>query len=556
MSVDFNSDLLHQVRSECLLSQRSFILQLQGKLALDSASFLQWLSEISLFPIKSMQELHASTPDFTALNFTDCLHNDSVVVREKGQKLQVVIADPFNSQLLDRLLNQISEPFDFQIAHQSDIQAYLSKQEGSQRAMQSWSEDEAAQVNYGDKVEVISLQSITENSSSIVKLVHATLYDALKAGASDIHLETVGTGLVVKYRIDGILVKISAAQGIDTADQVISRLKVMSELDISERRVPQDGRFKIISGSRPIDFRVSIMPSIFGEDAVLRVLDKQNLTNELEGLSLDLLGYSGDTLNKLRKLCNEPYGMVLVTGPTGSGKTTTLYAAITEINHGTEKIITIEDPVEYQISGILQIPVNEKKGLTFARGLRSILRHDPDKILVGEIRDSETAEIAIQSALTGHLVFTTVHANNVFDVLGRFTHMGIDPYSFVSALNGILAQRLVRLNCPDCIVVDTPDADLIESSGLTKELAGNFNFMAGKGCGKCRGSGYRGRKAIAELLILNDELREMIVNKASVRAIKEVAASQKVQFLRQAAIELVKNGETTLEEINRVTFVE
>lgn len=329
----------------------------------------------------------------------------------------------------------------------------------------------------------------------------------------------------------------------------------MSELDIAERRVPQDGRFKVSIQGREIDFRVSIMPSIFGEDAVLRILDRQALSDQVEGLTLNQLGFNSAAITTLRRLSSEPYGMLLVTGPTGSGKTTSLYAAISEVNKGNDKIITIEDPIEYQLPGVLQIPVNEKKGLTFARGLRSILRHDPDKIMVGEIRDSETAQIAIQAALTGHLVFTTVHANNVFDVIGRFSHMGVDPYSFVSALNGIAAQRLVRLLCPHCTVDERPSDESIAESGIDLAEAAAFNFRSSKGCGQCRGSGYRGRNAIAEILILNDEIRELIVAQEPIRKIKGAAQNNGTKFLREAALDMVKNGLTSLEEVNRVTIV-
>jgi general secretion pathway protein E len=339
------------------------------------------------------------------------------------------------------------------------------------------------------------------------------------------------------------------------AERIISRIKVMAELDIAERRVPQDGRFKVSLKGREVDFRVSIMPSIFGEDAVLRILDKQALADEFQGLRLEALGVDPASMAWLRKLANEPYGMLLVTGPTGSGKTTTLYAILSEIHRGNDKIITIEDPVEYQLPGILQIPVNEKKGLTFARGLRSILRHDPDKIMVGEIRDGDTAQIAVQSALTGHLVLTTVHANNVFDVIGRFLHMGVDPYSFTAALNGVMAQRLVRINCIHCSVEDRPDAALLANSGLNGDAVRSFSFKTGRGCGQCRGSGYRGRKAIAETMLLNDELRELIATRQPIRAIKDAARKLGTRDLREAALELVRGGETTLTEINRVTFV-
>ncbi|HET7199409.1 MAG TPA: GspE/PulE family protein, partial [Burkholderiales bacterium] len=405
-------------------------------------------------------------------------------------------------------------------------------------------------------IEDLSLRAISDESSEVVRLVRSTLRDALMIGASDIHMETVAAGLVIKFRIDGILSQIKFIQDAKQAEQAISRVKVLAELDITERRVPQDGRFKALDRGRAVDFRVSIMPNIYGEDAVLRVLDKQSLYESTQQqLSLDSLGFEEEDIRVLRRLSHEPYGMLLVTGPTGSGKTTTLYAAITEINNGQDKIVTIEDPVEYQLAGILQIPVNEKKGLTFARGLRSILRHDPDKIMVGEIRDPETANIAVQSALTGHLVFTTVHANNVFDVIGRFMHMSVDLFSFVSALNAILAQRLVRLVCPHCVEDYRPEAALLKESGLTEAQAGSFRFRLGRGCRECRGSGYKGRKAIAELMILNDEIRELITGRAPVRQLKEAARSSGTRFLRDAAFDAVKRGETTLQEINRVTFV-
>jgi general secretion pathway protein E len=368
-------------------------------------------------------------------------------------------------------------------------------------------------------------------------------------------MESTGSGLAIKYRIDGVLNQVGAVPGAEMAEQIISRVKVMAELDIAERRVPQDGRFKVRVKGREIDLRVSIMPSIFGEDAVLRILDKQTLADEFRGLRVDALGFDAATVAWLRKLAAEPYGMLLVTGPTGSGKTTTLYALLSEIHNGRDKIITIEDPVEYQLPGILQIPVNEKKGLTFVRGLRSILRHDPDKIMVGEIRDPETAQIAVQSALTGHLVFTTVHANNVFDVIGRFLHMGLDPYSFVSALNGVAAQRLVRITCAHCSVEERPSSSLLAASGLDPRQVESWQWRTGKGCGQCRGTGYHGRKAIAETLMLNDEMRELISSRQPVRAVKEAARKLGTRSLREAALELVSRGETTLEEINRVTFV-
>jgi general secretion pathway protein E len=358
---------------------------------------------------------------------------------------------------------------------------------------------------------------------------------------------------LIKFRIDGVLNRIGMVNNSQLAEQAVARIKVLAELDIGEKRIPQDGRFRVAAKGRDIDIRVSIMPSIHGEDAVLRVLDKKALTDSVQRLTLDSLGFDQRTIQLLRRLASEPYGMMLVTGPTGSGKTTTLYAALTEINHGEDKVITIEDPVEYQLPDVLQIPVNEKKGLTFAVGLRSILRHDPDKILVGEIRDPETAQIAVQSALTGHMVFTSVHANNTFDVIGRFMHMGVDPYNFVSSLTGVVAQRLLRQNCSHCAEPVRPDDTLLAESGIHDPQ--NYRFHAGRGCPQCRNTGYKGRRAVAEVLRLTDEIREMIVARASIRALKEQARLQGTRFLRDVALELVRDGHTTLQEVNRVTFV-
>jgi type IV pilus assembly protein PilB len=374
--------------------------------------------------------------------------------------------------------------------------------------------------------------------------------------ASDIHLESTGKGLMVKYRLDGVLHKAMGPVDKKFQPSIISRVKVMSELDISERRIPQDGRFKIKFKDKTIDFRVSIMPSIYGEDAVIRVLDKEHITQEFRDLRLDILGFGDNAVRHIRRMIREPYGMVLVTGPTGSGKTTTLYASVTEINTGKDKIVTIEDPVEYELMGVIQIPVNEKKGLTFARGLRSILRHDPDKIMVGEIRDAETAQIAIQAALTGHLVFTTVHANNVFDVIGRFIHMGIEPYNFVSAMNCILAQRLIRLICPRCKRSVKLSPEVLSASGIDPQKHGETTFYEGIGCDDCYNTGFRRRKGILEILDLSDEIRDMISSKRPLASIKKKALEEGMVPLRQVAVECALRGETTLDEINRVTFVE
>ena len=475
------------------------------------------------------------------------------LVARSGKSLLAVIADPFDAALRSWLEVRVPQALEWVLAPRAEIATYIARHEQSLRALDSAVAGSSVQVAAGTGVDNLSLASISQDSSPIVKLVHSTLYDALRAGASDVHLETVPNGLVVRYRIDGVLVQMAEVTGAEVSEQVVSRIKVMAELDIAERRVPQDGRFKVSIDGRAIDFRVSIIPSVFGEDAVLRVLDKRALTEKVHGLTLNSLGFDADTVTQLQRLSTLPYGMLLVTGPTGSGKTTTLYAAISETQTGNDKIVTIEDPVEYQLPGVLQIPVNEKKGLTFARGLRSILRHDPDKIMVGEIRDPETAQIAIQSALTGHLVFTTVHANNVFDVMGRFVHMGVDTYSFVAALSAILAQRLVRIVCEQCADSYVPSRRLLEESQLGIAAHASYEFRVGRGCKHCRGTGYRGRKAVGELLVLNDEIREAIISRAPVRQLKELAARSGVRLIRQSALELVRRGETTLEEVNRVT---
>jgi type IV pilus assembly protein PilB len=387
-------------------------------------------------------------------------------------------------------------------------------------------------------------------------LINSTIYTAIQRRASDIHIETQEDAVHVKYRIDGVLQPAMRPIAKRFHSAIISRIKVMAELDIAEKRVPQDGRFKLGVPGKTIDFRVSVMPSVHGEDAVIRILDKQSISEKFTELRLDILGFPELELRRFRKYIREPYGMVLVTGPTGSGKTTTLYAALAEIKTVEDKIITIEDPVEYQLRGITQIPINEKKGLTFARGLRSILRHDPDKIMVGEIRDPETAQIAIQSALTGHLVFTTVHANNVFDVLGRFLNMGVEAYQFISALNCVMAQRLVRRICDSCKRPMTVTAEALIEAAMDPELAKTHTFYEGAGCIDCGGTGYKGRMAICELLDLTDHIREMILDKRPISEIKRAAREQGMRFLRESAVERVLHGLTTLREVNKVTFVE
>ncbi len=527
--------------------------ELEGSTGLDADALAAALAHTFDYRLLTATQLDATSSAFDLLAAADAARRRCVVVREGGQAT-VVFCDPFDAALRPWLESRIGEPLKWALSTRGAIAAFVARHERSVRAIDSALQGAAETVGAGSQIDNLSLATISQDGSPVVKLVHSTVFDALRAGASDIHIETVGAGLVIRYRIDGVLVKIATVSGIEVSEQVISRIKVMSELDIAERRIPQDGRFKIAIDGRPIDFRVSIIPSVFGEDAVVRILDKQAITDQMKGLRLDGLGFDTRTVAGLRRLSLLPHGMLLVTGPTGSGKTTTLYAALSETNNGHDKIVTIEDPVEYQLPGVLQIPVNEKKGLTFVRGLRSILRHDPDKIMVGEIRDPETAQIAIQSALTGHLVFTTVHANNVFDVLSRFVHMGVDPYSFVSALNGILAQRLIRIICTQCAVAVAAPAQLVEEIGVADVAGGRrASYREATGCKHCRGTGYRGRKAIGELLLLNDELREAIVARVPVRQLKELAARAGVRLIRRAAIDLLQAGETTLEEVNRVT---
>jgi general secretion pathway protein E len=547
---------IEQARAAATTARRRLVEVLEAKLGLDPDEFVSRLGATLKIEVMRMEELRGAAPAFDVLPFSEGAQRGCALVRGEAGALWLVTDDPFSGEQQAWAEERIAQEFSWRLAHRGDLVAFLASHEETLRALDAVRAGATVVSEETRGVEDLSLKAISEESSEVVRLVRSTLRDALMIGASDIHMETIAAGLVIKFRIDGILSQIKFIQDAKQAEQAISRVKVLAELDITERRVPQDGRFKALDRGRAVDFRVSIMPNIYGEDAVLRVLDKQSLYESTQQqLSLDSLGFETGDIRALRRLSHEPYGMLLVTGPTGSGKTTTLYAAITEINNGQDKIVTIEDPVEYQLAGVLQIPVNEKKGLTFARGLRSILRHDPDKIMVGEIRDPETANIAVQSALTGHLVFTTVHANNVFDVIGRFMHMNVDLFSFVSALNAILAQRLVRLVCPHCGEEGRPDAALLKESGLTEAQAASFRFRAGRGCRECRGSGYKGRKAIAELMILNDELRELITARAPVRQLKEAARTNGTRFLRDAALEAVKNGESTLEEINRVTFI-
>ncbi len=498
------------------------------------------------------QELFRSIPADLMLRYGFVPH------RREGKSLVIVVSDPTDLPMIDELGVVLGTPIKVTVGAPSAIQSILKKSESSQRVLEDATEGFQLKVVKEDDTgeENLTVDRLTSDTSPVIRLVDSTVFTAIQRRASDIHIETGDDAVYVKYRIDGVLQPAMRPIAKEFHSPIISRIKVMAELDIAEKRVPQDGRFRMRMPGKTIDFRVSIMPSVYGEDAVIRILDKESISEQFTELKLDILGFPEQEMRRFRKYIREPYGMVLVTGPTGSGKTTTLYAALSEIKSIEDKVITIEDPVEYQLRGITQIPINEKKGLTFARGLRSILRHDPDKIMVGEIRDPETAQIAIQSALTGHLVFTTVHANNVVDVLGRFLNMGVEPYQFVSALNCVLAQRLVRLICTHCKRPTKIEMKLLEESALDPALAQKHQFYEGAGCIECGGTGFKGRTAICELLDLSDRIREMILDRRPNSEVKKAAHEEGMRFLRESAIEKVLHGLTTLREINKVTFVE
>ncbi len=509
------------------------------------------LDFIDLTSFQPDQELFQSVPVDLMFRY------NFLPYRKEDGKLVVVTADPTNVPALDEVAAILNMPVRAAVGTDTAIQELLKKSQSAQRVLEEASESFHMEIIREDEEgeETLSIDRLTDTSSPIIRLVDSAVYNALNRRASDIHIETRDEEVVIKYRIDGVLTR--AMKPIPKAhhSEIISRIKVMAELDIAEKRVPQDGRFRLKIKGRRIDFRVSIMPSIHGEDAVIRILDKESISERFTELRLDILGMAEAEVKRIRRFIHEPYGMFLVTGPTGSGKTTTLYAALSEIYNEEDKIITIEDPVEYQLEGITQIPINEKKGLTFSRGLRSILRHDPDKIMVGEIRDEETAAIAINAALTGHLVFTTVHANNVIDVIGRFLNMGVEPYNFVSSLNCILAQRLIRSICAFCKKPHRADSALLEDSALDPIRYRNHTFYRGEGCIQCSGSGYKGRQAISELLGFSDEIREMLIEKRPAVEIKRAAKQSGMVFLRESAVEKALSGQSTLEEINRVTFV-
>lgn len=478
----------------------------------------------------------------------------AVLAMGQGERLVLLAEREQDALLLQSVETRLQAPVRWLRCEPAAVEHWLGAGEADFRALSDVDEGLDPGAAAGQQAEELSALRLSEQASPVVRLLNATLYDALQDGASDVHIECTARGANIRFRIDGVMAQVRAVDGAAVAEQLVSRLKVMAELDIGERRLPQDGRFKLRVQGREIDFRLSIMPSVFGEDAVVRVLDRARIEQDQGSLTLDALGFGAEERAAIRAQARQPHGMLLVTGPTGSGKTTTLYATLAEIHTGQDKIITIEDPVEYQLPGVVQIPVNEKKGLTFSRGLRSILRHDPDRVMVGEIRDSETAQIAVQAALTGHLVFSTVHANNAFDVIGRFMHMGLDLYNVVSALNAVLAQRLVRLVCSHCARPHEPEPALLARHGLRADPA--HRFLRGEGCGHCRGSGYRGRRAVAELLRLDDGLRDLIAARAPMSQIKEAARSRGMKPLRAMALAAVCRGETTFEELERVTLDE
>jgi len=516
------------------------------------------LAERLRLPFDDLSDFRGEPELFRQIPVELMLRYQFVPLERQGDVVVVVMADPSDISALDELELAIGAPIEVRVGLPARISEILEKSDSTQRVLDEATEDFRIQLvqERENGEEALSIESITADTSPVIKLVDTIVFNAIQRRASDIHIETRDTEVIVKYRIDSVLYQ--AMEPIDKRYHatIISRVKVMSELDIAEKRIPQDGRFKLRMKGRTIDFRVSVMPTTHGEDVVIRILDKESANKEFRTLNLEVLGFDEDTKRKLRKFIREPYGMVLVTGPTGSGKTTTLYACLSEIVSVEDKIVTIEDPVEYQLPGITQIPVNEKKGLTFARGLRSILRHDPDKIMVGEIRDEETAQIAVQSALTGHLVFTTVHANNVVDVLGRFLNMNVDLYNFVSALNCVLAQRLVRRICPHCRREARVTDQLLDESGLTRDQVLGVTFFEGAGCIECNGTGFLGRCAISELMDLSDNIRVLILDKRPAAEIKREAKAEGMKFLRESALEKVFAGVTTLKEVNKVTFVE
>lgn len=551
---DISARHVGEARGRATLSGRGLYDELQTVCGLAPREFVDALGLLFGLAVLETWQMEELLPAFDRLPLAQALERGCVLLQDPAGSFVGVFTDPFDDATMDWLRARARGGFVACLAIRADIQAYLMKHEASVRAMDNVQAGSSERGAPDRDVEVLSLSSINQDESQAVRIVNSTLYDALKEGASDVHLRRVPRGISIKYRINGVLAPVKTIDGVNLADQMISRLKVLASLHIDEHRVPQDGKLQVRSDGRDIDVRVSVMPTIHGEAAVLRILDKRTVVGADGHLHLDDLGFNGATLASLRDLIGLPYGMLLVTGPTGSGKTTTLYAAISEINTGRDNFLTIEDPVEYELDDVEQIPVNEKQGLTFATGLRSILRHDPDRIMVGEIRDRETAEMAIQAALTGHSVYSTLHANNSFDVFGRLKYMGVDPYSLTSALNGIWAQRLLRTNCPHCAEQYAATAQEVAEIGTTRHAAAGGRLRRGRGCGDCRGTGYKGRKAIAEVVTMTDELREMVAGQRPVRDIKGQAQKQGTRFLREVALDMAVLGDTTVEEVLRVTL--
>jgi general secretion pathway protein E len=547
-------DMVLRARIAARQSGRGVYAELESASALEPRVFLHALAELLRIDVVETAAMLEWKPAHDLLPLARALKRGCALLRMQDGSLVSVVPDPFDIELQESIAALTREPMQRRLALRSDIQAFLTKIEESVRAMDAVRFTSVSDAAGGEGGEQISIQRIHEDESEVVRIVNSTLYDAIREGASDIHLRCGRDGMLIKQRIDGVLGTTGPVLPREVSDRIVSRLKVMAGLDIAEHRVPQDGKLKVNAFGRGIDVRVSIMPTIHGEDAVLRILDKHSIIPADGVLRLSVLGFEPAVLTSLRALVNQPYGMLLVTGPTGSGKTTTLYAAICETNSGRENFLTIEDPVEYELPGVAQIPVNEAQGLTFERGLRSILRHDPDRIMVGEIRDKETAEMAVQAALTGHLVLATVHANNAYDVFNRFTYLGIDMYALTSALNGILAQRLLRRVCLHCATDHHPTDEELAALSLTRADIVGRQLRRGTGCGDCRATGYKGRRAVVEILALDDTLRRLIADKRPIADIKDAARSGGTRFLRDAALDLAFNGETTLEEVARVTL--
>ncbi|MCQ9206425.1 MAG: type II secretion system ATPase GspE [Omnitrophica bacterium] len=465
-----------------------------------------------------------------------------------GNRLTCAMVDPWNIFALDELrmkTNLIIEPA---VATVAEIKKSLDQYYGAKGSMEDLIkniDENRFGVKEEEEIDAKKLEGMSEEPV-IIKLVNLMVLKAAKEGASDIHIEPEETVLKTRFRVDGMLHEVpSPPKHLQSA--IISRIKIMANLDIAERRKPQDGRFSIKMEGRTIDVRVSSVPTIFGENVVMRLLDVASAL-----LTLENLGFSKSVFEKYRKLIARPHGIILVTGPTGSGKTTTLYASLDKINTVEKNIITIEDPVEYKLKGVRQIQINPKVDLTFSNGLRSILRQDPDVIMVGEMRDSETAEIAIQAALTGHLVFSTLHTNDAPGAVTRMIDMGVEPFLVSSSVIGVLAQRLVRTICPSCKEEYTPTQEELKDIGFSEGSRKDVKFYRGKGCDKCMKTGYKGRLSIYEFMPVDDDMRNLIVGKASVTAIRNKALSSGMITLLRDGIEKIKVGRTTVEEVLRV----